>query len=179
MYTNFSPFPVLTSERLILRKVELSDDKEIFFHRSDKAMNQYVDRPCAETIEDAREWIRKIDGFAANNASIFWGIALKDSEPLIGGFCFWNLSRENDLAEIGFSLHPEHWGKGLMQEALTAALQYGVEVMQLKTIASYTNPENVNAIKLLKRNGFELKDGHGQSDSPNYIIFTLRAEDMP
>ena len=57
---SFTPFPNLTTERLVLRRVTMNDDKEIFFQRSDKVMNKYVDNPLAQTIDDAREWMRKI-----------------------------------------------------------------------------------------------------------------------
>ena len=51
---NFPPFPVLETERYILRQLTLSDDNEIFILRSYKEVNKYLDRPVAKTIEDAK-----------------------------------------------------------------------------------------------------------------------------
>ena len=51
---DFTPFPVLETERYILRQLSLSDDNEIFILRSDKEVNKYLDRPIAKTIEDAK-----------------------------------------------------------------------------------------------------------------------------
>jgi ribosomal-protein-alanine N-acetyltransferase len=132
MNCNFTPFPNLTTERLYLRQISLADDNEVFFQRSDQAMNRYVDNPPCKSVEEARKWINKISSLIANNECIFWGICLKGHPKLAGGFCFWNLSPEDNKAEIGFGIYPEHQRKGLMDEALKAALHYGFEEMGLQ-----------------------------------------------
>ena len=49
---NFNPFPILTTERLVLRRLSVDDGPEIFHHRSDPALNEYLDRtPCASIDE--------------------------------------------------------------------------------------------------------------------------------
>jgi [ribosomal protein S5]-alanine N-acetyltransferase len=173
MYTHFQPFPILITPRLKLRQIMLADDKEIFFQRSDVEMNKYVDRPPAKSIDEAREWIEKINKGILADEWIFWGISLRETETLIGGFCFWNLSRENNTAEIGFGLHPEYWGKGLMQEALTEGISFGFETMKLDTIEAYTYPGNMSAVKLLERNNFCLKVTEDSESNAGYSVFTL------
>jgi ribosomal-protein-alanine N-acetyltransferase len=172
MNFNFTPFPNLTTERLYLRQITLSDDNEIFFQRSDKSMNKYVDNPPCGSIEEAQAWINKITKGIANNEWIFWGICLKDSSKLAGGFCFWNLSREDNKAEIGFGIYPEHQRKGFMNEALKAALRYGFEKMGLQCIEAHTHPENTPSKQVLERNGFKLKEQ--QSEGSSYIVFELK-----
>lgn len=57
-------------------------------------------------------------------------------------------------AEIGYALQPAHHGKGLMQEALTAVLDYGFHTLQLHSVEANVNPANAASIKILERNGF-------------------------
>jgi ribosomal-protein-alanine N-acetyltransferase len=45
-------------------------------------------------------------------------------------------------------------GKGIMQEALSAVLNYGFELLKLHSVEANVNPNNVSSIKLLERNGF-------------------------
>ncbi|WP_276134791.1 GNAT family N-acetyltransferase [Polluticoccus soli] len=172
MHCQFTPFPTLTSDRVVLRRIELSDDQEIFFQRSDKTMNEFIDRPGVQTVEDARNWINMISGGIEKNELIAWGVALKDKQPLVGGFCLWNLEPETNTAEIGFSLHPEYWGKGLMQEALEAGIKFGFETMQLDTLEAHTHEQNSRSRKLLERNGFVLK---GPIAGSNYLVYTLNS----
>lgn len=169
----FTPFPTIETERLILRQLTPEDVNDIYFQRTDRAMNQYILRP-AETLEDARNWITRINNFIAANESINWGIALKDNSALIGGFCYWNMEPENNKGEIGFSLHPEHWGKGLMQETMIATLRYGRDVMKLETIEAYTHPENQRSIKLLERNGFRLVKSPEPGSKEPYAVYLLK-----
>lgn len=155
MNCNFTPFPILETDRLTLRQITLNDDKEIFFQRSDPSMNLYVGNPLAKTIDDARNWINMINGLAANNESIAWGVTLKGSDKLIGGFCFWNLSAEHNSAEVGFGIYPTHQGKGFMTEVLQAAIPYGFNEMQVHMIEAYTHPQNLASIRVLQKSGFK------------------------
>jgi len=154
---SFTPFPVLTTERLVLRRVTLNDDKELFFLRSDEGMNKYVGNQLAKTIDDVRAWIRKIDTIINTDEGIYWGVTLKEDDRVVGGFCYWNWEKEQEKAEIGFSIHPQHQNKGLMQEVLQVGLKFGFAYMGLRIIEAYTHPENVASIKVLEKNGFMFK----------------------
>lgn len=74
---NFNPFPVITTERLLLRKVKKSDVNEILFLRSDNRVMKYLDRVPAKTLYDAYEFIKKINKQIKNNESIIWAITIK------------------------------------------------------------------------------------------------------
>ncbi len=169
---SFNPFPVLTTERLILRRVTMNDDKEIFFQRSDEGMNKYVHNPLASTIEDARAWMKKIETIIDTNEGISWGVCLKEDDKLAGGFCYWNWEKEQDKAEIGFSIYPQHQNKGLMQEVLQTGLKFGLGFMGLKTIEAYTHAENAASIKVLEKSGFSFK---GTSTDGDYQVYELKA----
>jgi len=57
-------------------------------------------------------------------------------------------------AEIGYWLGEEHWGKGIMTEAIKATVKYTFEKLAIKRI--YANPFATNAAsaKALERAGF-------------------------
>lgn len=152
--TSFTPFPCLATERLCLRQLKIEDDNEIFFFRSDERVNKYLVAPIAQSIEDAREFIHKIDAVVSNNESIYWGIAPKNDHRLIGTICLWNISLEENTAEIGYVLHPDCQGQGLMQEAIHKVTEYGFEVMKLRAIEAVLDPANERSISSLKRIGF-------------------------
>ena len=71
---NFSPFPVLTTERLTLRQLSIDDQQDIFALRSDTEINKYLDREPSKTIEDAINFIGKINDNIQKNKSIYWEI---------------------------------------------------------------------------------------------------------
>jgi ribosomal-protein-alanine N-acetyltransferase len=160
---NFSPFPVLTTEHLILRQVSQDDVNEIFFLRSDERVLEYLSKDPATSIEDASLFIKKINDLENNNDGITWAITLKDEGKLTGTICYWNITKEHYRAELGYALHPEFHGKGIMQEALSEILRYGFTIMKLHSVEARVDPMNEPSIKLLERNNF-IREGLFKED---------------
>jgi ribosomal-protein-alanine N-acetyltransferase len=160
---DFKPFPRITTDRLVLRKIDPEDVPQIFFQRSDPRMLEYVDREPARTVEEALDWIRLITDKEDGNESIAWAICLRDNPQLIGTACFWNIRKEHYRAEIGYGLHPDYRGRGLMGETVAAIIRYGFEVMKLHSIEANVNPQNTASIAVLERAGF-VREGYFKED---------------
>ncbi len=132
----------------------MTDADEIFFLRSDKEVIRYIDRPPAKSLEEASGFIQKITELEKNNESVTWAITLKGNDKLIGTICYWNIRKEHYRAEIGYLLHPDFWGKGIMKEAMAEVIKYGFKVMNLHSIEANVNPDNKASIKLLEGYNF-------------------------
>ncbi len=132
----------------MLRRPEPGDDNEIFLLRTDEGVNKFLDRPKANSMDDARKFIHKILTGISKNECVMWVITLKKSQKLLGTICYWNISKEEDKAEIGYELLPHCQGKGIMQEAMAKVIDYGFNTMKLKTIEAYTHKENDPSSKL-------------------------------
>jgi len=169
---NFTPFPELKTERLILRQLTEDDTQEIFFLRTDEGVNRYIERPRPENINDARKFILKINNGIKQNEMIDWAITLKDAHNLIGTICLWNFSKDKTKAEVGFELKPEYQGQGIMNEALKIVLEFGFKRVALASIDAYTHKDNISSILLLKKNNFEQNPELIDNENSNNIIFT-------
>ena len=152
--TNFNPFPIINTNRLILRKIDLGDVNEIFFLRSDERVMKYIDKTPAKSLDEAMKHINLIIDLEKNNEAVEWAITLKGDTRLIGTICFWNIQKEHYRGEIGYALHPDYQGKGIMQEAVSKVLDYGFNVMKFHSVEANVNPGNAASIKLLERNKF-------------------------
>ena len=168
-----TPFPTLNTERLTLRLLTYADDHALFRLRSDGRVNRFLDRPPTTTLGDARTFIEKIETAIKNGESFYWVIALKNEDALIGTICYWNLVKEDDQAEIGYELHPDFQGKGIMQEAITAVLRFGFEQLKLKTITAFPRQDNRKSIQLLEKNNFSVDSGIQTEEA--YVAYVLRA----
>jgi len=156
---NFEPFPKLSTERLVLRQIKTSDCDDLFLLRSNSRVMQFIDRPRTKSPEDALKLIQTISEALINNEGITWGIFLKDEPGLIGTIGYWRIMKEHYRAEIGYLIHHDYQGKGLMQEAISAILSYGFNTMNLHSVEANVNPENAASIKLLERNQF-IREGY-------------------
>jgi ribosomal-protein-alanine N-acetyltransferase len=156
---NFNPFPILKTERLLLRRLNNADANEIMALRSNPETMKYIPRPLAKTIEDALEHIAMIDRKIENNEGINWAITLKDHSELIGIIGHYRIKPEHYRAEIGYMILPEYNGKGIVSEAIKEVVKYGFEVMQLHSIEAIIDPENYASAKVLEKNEF-VKEAH-------------------
>lgn len=178
MVDKLSAFSELTTNRLLLRQLSLSDEGEIYLLRSNDIVNKYLDRPKARSIEDAREFIRRINFGVDNKQSMFWAVCFRDNSKLIGTICLWNFSDDNTKAEIGYELLPEYHRKGIMQEALSKILEFGFTDLQLNTIEAWTVQQNEGSTRILERNHFkrdtELENKIDRNtEGPDMVIYAL------
>ena len=116
-------------------------------------------RRLNQKLEEAGAFINKINRAISNNDTLYWGIIFKDDNKLIGTICLWNIQPENYRAEIGYELHPDFWGKGIMKEAINAVVDYGFAKLGLHSIEALLNPENIGSSSVLESTGF-VKEGH-------------------
>lgn len=155
----FKPFPTLNTNRLLLRQLVADDVENIRILRSDERILKYLLINKCNSLDEAREFINRINTNIENNESIYWGISIKNENKIIGTFCIWHITEENSRAEIGYVLHPQWQGKGFMNEALKAVLNYGFEILDLHSLEANVDPANTASIKLLEKNGF-VKEAH-------------------
>lgn len=145
----------MQTERLLLKQIMPEHAPALFALRSDPAVMKYLDRPPAQSLDDALLLINTITDNLEANEGITWGIFLQTAPgELRGSIGFWRMQKEHDRAEIGYMLSPQAQGKGLMHEAMTAVLQYGFSGLGLHSVEANVNPSNAASIQLLERNGF-------------------------
>ena len=157
---NFTPFPALKTNRLLLRRITMNDAPAIFFLRSDETVLKYIGKEPAASVKEAEEFIQRINKAVDANESIMWGITLQDNPAeVIGTICYWRLQPENYLAEIGYALHPEHWRKGIMKEAIGKVLDFGFDEMKLHSVEARLSVDNNASGAVLEATGF-IKEAH-------------------
>jgi ribosomal-protein-alanine N-acetyltransferase len=167
----FTPFPILETDRLILRQLVITDTNEIFALRSDESVNRYLDRHPSKSIEDAKSFIQAVTENVKKNDSIYWAITL--SGKLIGTICLFEFADDNSKAEIGYELLPIYQGKGLMQEAASKVLKFGFRHIGLNSIEAYTHSENQNSIRLLEKLNFKKQLPSVDDSGKSVILFKL------
>ena len=108
---NFTPFPNLETERLILRELKDTDADILFNLRSDPDINKYIGNRKPSSIDEIHELIATINKGISNNESIFWVLESKDTKLFAGTICIWHLSLEKSSGELGYTLLQPYQGK--------------------------------------------------------------------
>ena len=152
-------FPILTTDRLVLRELRHSDAERVFAMRSDPQVMQHVNRPLAKGIEDASALIDLINSMVAANDAVQWAITLKNKDVFIGLIGFWRIVKEHHYGELGYMLARDHWGNGFISEAIGALVPFGFKTLGLHRIEAITRPANLASIRALEKNGF-VREAH-------------------
>lgn len=83
-----------------------------------------------------------------------WAIALAEDDALVGTCGFNDWSEPHRWAELAYDLAPEHWGKGLMGEAVASVLRWAFEGGRVDRVHAYVRVDNGRSERLLLRSGF-------------------------
>src|SRR5574343_1624249 len=109
LHTNFTPFPRLTTTRLLLRQLQPADQMALFALRTDPLVNRYLDRMPPTSPDALNDFIGRISELVQNNEAVYWVIAHEGQ--LIGTIGLFQFDDVNGKAEIGYELLPRFQGK--------------------------------------------------------------------
>lgn len=147
----FKRFPVLETERLVLRQLRYEDGAEIQRYFTPELAKFYDWWP--RTLADGRGFVRFFKTGYEEEQSIRWGITLKPEDRIIGTIGFSDFDHFS-RAELGYELSMDYWHRGIMTEALRAVIPFGFNELEMHRIQASVFPENQASIKLLERFGF-------------------------
>lgn len=153
----FPVFPVLETDRLVLREITVDDLDWYIEHFSRPEMVEGSGIQGPESREVAEKELNKyIVGLFRNRDGFRWGMTLKGYPKLIGSLGFYKWARPwGHMAEMGYDLQKEHWGKGIMSEAMRAVIDFGFERMRLTRMEAFVFLHNKRSWSMLEGLGFK------------------------
>jgi len=136
-------FPILESDRLLLRQFNLNDLNNVFKGLSHPDIIKYygISFDSMEATKTQMNWFQDLE---KNETGIWWAICSKTDNTFLGAGGLNNLSKENKKAEIGFWLLPDFWGNGFMKEGMELILNYSFDDLNLHRIEGFVEDENKN-----------------------------------
>jgi ribosomal-protein-alanine N-acetyltransferase len=151
---DFSAFPRLETERLILRQIVLDDAQAIFRIRGDYEVTRYNTGQAYEHLDQARDLITAMTNAYEEQSEIRWGITLRADDTIIGmcGYNYW--IRRDRRGSVGYDLARAYWGQGIMTEAVHAIIAFGFECMGLNRIEADADSRNPASARVLEKIGF-------------------------
>ena len=149
-------FPIIKTERLLLRQFADSDLWNVFKGLSDPDIIRYYG-VSYQTLEDTRAQIKFFADLEKNGTGDWWAVCSPDNKTFYGAGGLNGLNKEHKKAEIGFWLLREYWGQGFMTEAMPVICEYGFSHLGLHRIEGFVESENLNSKKALAKLGFSLE----------------------
>lgn len=164
----YSTFPTVSNENITLRNITSADMSAL-------VEISFYDAVKATTVEIAEEMQNKINLDYISGNSIHWGIAENSTNKIVGT-CGYYRGFKNNGGELGCILLSESRGKGYMTQALSLAIDYGLQEIGLDRIWAVTNRDNHRAVQLLERLDFKKISNTQLEDSE--VEYELRRVDL-
>lgn len=150
--------PIIETERLILRPINISDAEDLFDYASDREVTKYLLWKAHEKIEDSINVIinvfnKRVDrGIPEAHA-----IVLKSSGKMIGMCDFVYINESHKCGEIGYVLNRKYWGNGYMVEACREVIKLGFERLNLIRIQISHDINNYQSQRVIEKLGFQFE----------------------
>jgi ribosomal-protein-alanine N-acetyltransferase len=165
----------LRTERLVLRPARSGDlDALHAIMRQPRAM-AYWSTPPHDTLGQTAEFL---DGMMTIPPGEGEDFAIEHQGRIIGKAGLYR------FPDIGYILDPDHWGRGLMREALTAVIARAFAVHGLPRLQADVDPRNAASLRLLARLGFRETDRQARTwlvgeEWCDSVYLVLDAADWP
>ncbi|MBQ8094715.1 MAG: GNAT family N-acetyltransferase [Clostridia bacterium] len=156
--SNLFYLPQLETERLILRRIRMSDADDIFAYSKDPEVARYVLWDAQTDIREARQYCRSMIRQYRLDEPSSWGIIERFSGHLIGTIGYMSFDEHNHSTEVGYSLAHWKWNQGIMTEALGEVIQYTFSSMDINRIEAQHETENPASGRVMEKCGMH-KEG--------------------
>lgn len=144
------------TERLILRKKELSDAKQMFDNYCSKdKVTEYLSWSTHKTISDTIEYLKNVVLPAyENNTGYEWAVVLKETNEVIGSIAVPEFNENKKSASLGWVIDDRYWGQGLMPEAARVIRDYLFSEGFVRIWAEH-NVENPKSGRVMQKIGMQ------------------------
>ena len=135
----------ITTKRLVLRRAQASDLAALHAILSQPRAMRYWSTPAHASMAETENWLARMIGRPMDESDDF---LIVHQGQVIGKAGAWK------MPEVGFLLHPDHWGKGFAHEAMTAVVAHLFAHHPTPHLVAEADPRNAASLGLLARLGF-------------------------
>ena len=147
------PTPLIGA-RVVVRPVETRDLPDLLVVNGNEEVTRYLPYATWSSMADARAWLALAQAAQATGNTLQWVVVEKSTQTVMGACLLFQYDAASARAELGYVLGRPWWGRGLMQDALTAVLDCAFSRLHLRRIEAEVDPRNVASGRLLKTLGF-------------------------
>ncbi|RSM59658.1 N-acetyltransferase [Kibdelosporangium aridum] len=152
----FAPSGKIETDRLWLRVFTPADFDELYDIRSRPVVNRYLYTEALSRVEvqaKLDERIAKMSRLTAPGDSLMLAVVRKDTDAMIGDVVLNWLPGEHQQAEIGYVLHPDHYGHGFATEAARPLLRIAFEELKAHRVIGRIDGRNAASARVLSKLG--------------------------
>ncbi len=148
-------FQPIHTDRLLIRQFQPADVTGFMARRNDPEVARFQDWELPFTREQAEKTVSELVAMGGPARGDWWMAVVADavSGEVVGDLAL-HLNANGKTAEVGYTLHREHWGNGYAVESLTALVAYLFDDLEVTRAFGMLDPDNPASAMVLERSGF-------------------------
>lgn len=154
--------PILETERLIIRPIQLDDAAYFFAMDSQPEVHTFLNNEPVQSIEEIKKVITHIQQQYERYGIGRLGVVEKSSSDWIGwtGFKYMNELENGRIGflDLGYRFRKESWGKGYATEAAAACMHYYRGHLTHFDVHAVTHIQNKGSRNVLEKIGFQVTE---------------------
>ena len=148
-------FPMIDIGNYILREHEDKDAVNFYKYFTDPDVNKFILTETPQNFEDARRELLYWKNVFYNNEGIYFTIADKKNDEMIGSIGLSTYSSYHSRIELSYDMDQKYWRRGIMSKAVSAIVKYNFETLKINRLEAATAIGNEASVQLLKKCGFK------------------------
>lgn len=149
----FSHIPTLKTEYLTLRKIDVSDYKDMYDYARRPEVTRYLLWDEHPNEKYTRRYLEFLQTQYRKGLFYDWGVIHRGDGRMIGTCGFTSVDIVNMRAEVGYVINPDYRGNGFAGEALDAVLDFGFNVIGFHRIEAHYIVGNDDSRRVMEKCG--------------------------
>ncbi len=148
-------FLPIRTERLVIRPSVLDDAEAAYQRRRLPEVARYQDWELPYTRERAEQRMASLEAMEGPVDGEWWSVTVVDAavpDRILGDLAV-GITFGGRSAEIGYTFHPDHWGRGYATEACQALIRWLFEEFGVHRVEASMHPENTASTRVVEACG--------------------------
>lgn len=167
-------FPIIESDKFLLREMSLKDVDDMFCYYSNPEMMKFTSTEVHTSKEETLARIVKLSNSFNSKKGIAWVIEDKESNRVIGDIGIYYITKDYKKAGIGFNIAQTYWNKGYGTQALTLVLRHAITKMNINRIEATCKVDNIASARVMEKSGMHYEGTLRQYSDKNGMYYDVK-----
>ncbi len=149
----FRRIPTLRTPRLTLRRMLPSDYRDMYEYACLPQVTEYLLWYPHEDADQTYHYLQALQGSYKQGEFYDWAVVLTETGKMIGTCGFTDFDHEHGRAEVGYVLNPRYWGCGIATEAVSAAVEFAFNELDINRVEAHFIEGNERSRRVMEKCG--------------------------
>lgn len=149
----FSKNIQIPADRVYLRKMQKKDASDMHDYAKREEVTRYLLWNAHPDLLYTKRYLAYVEVCYRNGTFFDLAVIDRETDRMIGTCGFTRFDFQNNSAEIGYVLHPDHWHRGIATEAASALIRFAFETIGVHRVEAKFMLQNAASRRVMEKCG--------------------------